>query len=415
MTLAEHSYRAAMLFGSIAAGPAFYLHSRGRRRLVERYGIWDIDSPSEVLWFHGASVGEIGGLLPILKSWRSLGMEEKVLLTATSPTGLGKENPELSYQRLLPFDHPFWIRRALKNIKPRAFIFGETEIWPETIRILDEQKVPLYMVNARITDYSISGYSRIGGFVERSLRRLSGIYAATELDAERFIKFGADPSIVKVFGNAKFDRPPSIGTSDEAFQLKKEVFANDLPVLVLGSIHPGEEPFWFDEISRRAGEFNTVVAPRHSERFGFFAEEFEKRKILFSKRSELGNEKVAGNVLLLDSLGELDKFYSIADVAFVGATLVDIGGHNPLEPAAYGAAVVLGPNTKKIAELVVDLESADALRRIATADDVRRIVEMMINNSTEIKKIGNAAKRVFQNFLGASSRIAEALAEELKL
>lgn len=414
LNLFKVGYSLATLVASPLLVPFFCLKPRGRMRLRERFGAWDLDL-SECLWFHGASLGEINGIIPLIelakRKWPGLA----VLVTATSLTGLERAKEVANEVRLLPLDHPWWIKRALQRINPRVFVFGETEIWPALIQELSNRNVPMYMVNARISDKSYGSYNLFRPFLKFLFSKLESIAVADEVSKQRFLALGAETGKVYLAGNAKYDRAPSITSVAERVALKQTVFDNAYPVLVLGSLRPNEETYWFPAIAHilnSGAKLNIVVAPRHREKFEYFAQALTRFCLPFKRRSEVGAGGNLGSantaeVLLLDTLGELERFYSMANMAFIGGTLENLGGHNPLEAAAYGACIVLGPHVQNIRELASQLESTNAVIMVQSEQDIERALQGLQAGEKYIVETGGRAQELCKKHQGAGARIVE--------
>ncbi len=402
----------------LASAPIFLLmltRERGRARIFERFGKWGLEL-NDCIWFHGASMGEINGLLPVIKKMKEAQPTLPILVTATSVTGLEKAKEAANYVRLLPLDNPFWLQIALKKISPRAFVFSETEIWPALLDYLFGRKIPMLLVNARISDKSWPSYQKMQGLVAPSLKQLSAILVSSQQSADRFQALGAKPESIEVLGNAKYDVKPSISSAEEAYKLRQRFFSNGAPVLVLGSVRPEEEESWFGAVKKANagsdGGVNLVLAPRHKEKFTYFEEALKRFAIDYVKWSQIRDSQSADvpggrRVVFLDTMGELGAVYSIADVAFVGATLVNIGGHNPLEPAAYGACVVMGPYVQNVSDVLTAMKEKDACIQIQSGEEVEGIVGRMCRNDPTLKEIGGRGKAVWESYRGASDKILD--------
>ena len=414
MTFGRRLYGIATFAISIPLFPLLLLKKRSRERVLERYGIWNLSLP-ECAWFHGSSMGEINGLLPVIRKFKEKYPELPVLVTATSATGAEKALSVTPHVRLLPFDSKVWLRQALKKVSPRVFVFAETELWPELVDLLHERRVPMYLVNSRISDRSWPNYQRMKGYIAPLLKKLSAVLVSSRQSADRFIQLGADSSLVEVLGNAKYDVKPALSSSEEAMRLKSRFFKEDLPVLVLGSLRPGEDAVWFPAIRkcfRQGMKFGVVIAPRHLEKVGFFSNELNSAGLEFSLWAEIkqgARGPVDGEhpVVMLDTMGELNSVYGMADLAFVGATLVNIGGHNPLEPAAYGACVLVGPYCQNVSDVLAAMKENDAFVMVASQSDAEDVAAKMANRDASLRQIGERGRAVWQSYTGASEKILE--------
>lgn len=412
MSIVRNLYGALTLAASFPLSLIMLASRRGRSRLKERFGLWSLSLP-ECLWFHGASLGEINGLVPLMNRFKAQYPTLPILVTATSISGLERAAGSADYVRLLPFDNSLWLKLAMRDVKPRALVFAETELWPCLIDEVAACSVPLYLVNARISDFSYSRYKAMRKLLEPGLKKISLILTANEVSRLRFIELGAVPDRVKVAGNAKYDIKPLVASSEEALKLRRLFFSDDHPTLVLGSLRPGEEDVWFPALKaalQSGAKLNVVVAPRHQEKFDFFASRLNQVGLKFERWSE---RQVAGcrqaangkTIILLDTLGDLSRVYSFADASFIGATLVPIGGHNPLEPAPYRSCLVLGPYVNNVADIVELLKEQGGCYAVKNSQDVKDFLSRFCARDEELKLIGSKAFEVWQSMAGAVDRI----------
>lgn len=413
MSIASALYSSATCLLSLALFPLFMTRPRGRYRIWERYGRWG-SGQDEVIWFHGASAGEMNGIVPVMRSMREHYPGLCFLATCTSPSGLdvAAQHAELRY--LLPFDSGAWIGGALRRVRPKLFVFAETELWPGLLARLEREGVPSAMINARISDFSIGHYRLARPLVAPALRRLSCILTASEEARTRLIELGADPSVTEVCGNSKYDLKPSLSGERERGELRARFFEDGAPVLVLGSLRPGEEDLWFPALAEAYAQgkrLNVIVAPRHREKFDYFADRLSSSGLSFRRWS--GGASAQAPVVLLDAFGVLEQAYSFADLAFVGATLVNIGGHNPLEPAAYGVAVALGPYAQNVRDIRAELERRGACLALSDRATIGHAIELVASRSRDLSEMGQRAREVWAANHGASARIVDRLAKLL--
>ena len=401
----------------VAAG--MIASARGRIRLRERFGNWEQFEEPVSWWFHAASVGEVQGIVPLLRQLRERYPAEVSLLSCTSPTGLERSGNLVRYHRILPFDAPWCVRRALARVPQAELVLTETELWPELIRQVLERNMSCHLINARISDYTIGWYRRMRGLLAPLLTRVASVCVADVKQRERYIELGVPRERVFLTGHTKYDTDVVLPSQDERQALRKKFFPliNDQEsILTLGSLRPGEEEYWFDayrSARQASAPVRLVVAPRHAEKFNYFAGQLEKRGLEYRRFSELQQEG-AGDppVVLLDAMGVLQQVYSCSEVAFIGATLVDIGGHNPLEAAAYGVPVCLGPYTSVISEVVAELERVGGVRRVASRDDIVSLIDELVVAPQGLQRIGQNALAVVAHHRGASERVLSVLRNE---
>jgi len=387
---------------------AYLARPRTRARFSERLGVWQLP-PQEVIWFHGASVGEVNGLIPLIERTRQAAPGVRILLTAGTVTGLERGAPYVDETRVLPIDHPWCLRRALRGVSIRCFVYGETELWPALLTTLVERRVPLILVNARMSDRTLHGYLRFRSLFAPLLAAHTCIAAGDAESYERFLRLGAPSSLLKLCGNAKYDLPLVLSTSSERQRFESGFFVSRAPVLVLASIRPGEEGWWFDVIRNayQGGRtFSVIVAPRHPEKAEYFARALAAAGVSFVKRSEqTRGEPTELPVILLDTMGELSRVYPLAALVFVGASLVDIGGHNPLEVAMHGVPVCMGPHNQNVRGIVRELEAVQALHTVRTRRDVEELFQAFLSGSSQLAESGRRGVSVWRNNVGAADRI----------
>lgn len=391
---------------------------RGRIRYSERLGRWG-EIPGTPWWFHGASVGEVQGLSPVLRLFRERFSSEQILLTGTSPTGLERGAALADWTRLVPIDSPLLVRRALRSVRPKQFVVAETELWPELMREALARKIPLSIVNARISDYTQAWYARLGSLFRPIISECRLICVPDEQQRDRYIALGATPDRVHVTGHTKYDVEPKFPGSEKGAECKEALFcglSEHSRILVLGSVRPEEETWWFaacEEAWRKGLDLRLVVVPRHQERFSYFASALSARGIPFERRSEMSpGEATSEKVLLVDQMGKLEACYAAADLAFVGATLVDVGGHNPLEPAMYGVPVVVGPHISVIRNIVGELTQAQGVFQVSSAVHIHDLIQRLFAGSSGLAEVGAHGQRVWERHRGAAERVLRLLVGE---
>lgn len=415
MKLAARLYGGLTTALAVVVAPFFILHKRGRAGLSERFGSWSLDVP-EVVWFHGASLGEMNGLVPLMQRWRDRFPEVPILATATSTTGLDRAREAADHVRLVPFDSATFIRRALGGTKVRAFVFGETEIWPGLIEELNRKGVPLVMVNGRIGTSSYRRYRRWASLFTPAFGALRCVCANSEGDRVRLIELGVSEDRCVTIGNSKYDGEDfSLGESERA-QLRERLTPHGKPVIVLGSVRPGEEEWWFPVLQRfREAPVVVVVAPRHPEKFPWFADALARADLPFRRWSY--PESSAGerglDLVLLDSLGELRRVYGVADLAFVGGSLVDWGGHNPLEPALLGVPVATGPYMSSVNDVVAAFDESGCRILIENRASIEELVTRVVEGDRSLQEMGARARAIALRFTGAADAVFACIVDVL--
>ena len=364
------------------------------------------------IWVHAVSVGEVLAVSRLVEELKSAHPEAQVFVSTTTATGqrLARERFGDAQCFFMPLDFGFAVRAYLKALQPRLLVLAETEFWPNLLHLARKRRTAIAIVNARISDRSFPRYRRFGWFFRRVLSNVDLFLGQTAVDAERLREIGAPTTRVQVSGNLKFDiRRPSGAKLVE--ELRRALPAGS-PIIVCGSTAEGEEEALlraFKEIQKQFPSAVLVLAPRHPERFDKVASLIASLEIAFVRRSSwTASCPITGGVFLLDSVGELASMYALADIAFVGGSLVPTGGHNILEPAQYGLAIVVGPHTYNFREIVSIFENGGALR-VTDAAQLGATWLALLNNPEERKEFGLRAKELFAQHAGATGRSVHAL------
>ncbi|WFP50929.1 lipid IV(A) 3-deoxy-D-manno-octulosonic acid transferase [Methylomonas sp. EFPC3] len=389
-----------------------------RRRWRERLGIYPFQSRQGVLWFHAVSVGEAEAASPLIKWMQSQYPELPVLVTTTTPTGSARVRAVLADRVehvYLPYDLPLVVGRFITHFRPRLAVIMEKEIWPNLFAACAEASIPLYIVNARLSERSAQSYQRIPALVRPALAGVAAIAVQTVDDRTRFIQIGAQPDRVRVLGNIKFDVTVAPEVVGQGQALKAQAFAGRW-VLVLASTHHGEEDVFLElypQLKAALPELLLLIVPRHPERFQTVRALCEQRGLQVVMRSEQRACGAQTDVYIGDSMGELKMLYAAADAAFVGGSLVPVGGHNVLEPAAAGVPVIFGPEMFNFQEIAERMLAAEAAVQCAGAQALPAAV-LRLYQDIDFKNrlVGNARQFVADN-QGAAERTAALLAESL--
>ena len=376
----------------------------------ERFGFGERLPPGGV-WVHAVSVGEVNAAAALVTTLRERYPNVPVLVTTLTPTGAVRARAlfkDLAQVRYIPFDLPGSVRRFLKRVQPRLAVIFETELWPNLYYQCARRKIPLVLASARISARSVSRYRKLGSLFRDALARPVVVAAQAQADASRFVSLGADPERTHVTGNIKFDFsvPQDIGVRGRRL---RELYAASRPMWVAGSTHGGEEEIVLDaqQIVRGAHpRALLVLVPRHPPRFNEVAHGLQRAGIRFVRRSQQGSAAAASaDVLLVDTLGELLDFYAAADVAFVGGSLVPIGGHNLLEPAALGLPILTGPyngNSVDIAKLLIECGAAEVVR---DADELGARVAVLLSDPDERGRLGAVGRDCVDSNRGALGKL----------
>ncbi|MGR9088060.1 MAG: lipid IV(A) 3-deoxy-D-manno-octulosonic acid transferase [Gammaproteobacteria bacterium] len=338
------------------------------RRWSERFGFYPdgVQADRGVFWFHAVSLGEVEALFPLLRRILQQLPGAPVLITTMTPTGSARVKAVMKdtvAHVYLPYDIPFAVKRFMNRFQPRMAVIMETEIWPNLYAFCGKNQIPLYVINARLSERSVRGYNKISALIRPALSEVKLIAAQTRDDAGRFMAIGAAKEIVKTLGNMKFDLEIPEAMIESGLNIKRHLF-NDRFVWLIASTHKEEEAIFIDlykKIKAKIPELLLVLVPRHPERFGEVRVLCEQHRLNVVSRTTGLACGVDTDVYLADTMGELKTLYAASDVAFVGGSMVPVGGHNILEAAAVGVPVMFGPhmaNFKEIADAVLQQEAA---------------------------------------------------------
>lgn len=393
---------------------AYHLIWRGFRfhgyfqRWDERYGIYRKPAQPVDVWLHAVSVGEVNAAAPVIDALRKHRPELRWLVTTITPTGserveaLWGDAVEHVY---VPYDLPGAVGRFLRHYRPGVALIMETELWPNLLFGCRDHGVPAYILNARLSHRSLRGYVVLRPLISRALRTLRRIAAQSAADAKRFIALGAAQAQVVNAGNLKFDIGVPAGL--DAFIHTFREHAAERPVWIAASTHADEEAAVLAMHRQLRSQYPGLLllwAPRHPERFLRVAEMAREAGLQVATRR--GEEWPAGDsdVFVIDTLGELTRFYACADVAFVGGSLQPVGGHNLLEPASVGTPVVTGPHLHNFSEISRRLKEADALVVGVDAEDVGRGLKRLLGDADARTAMAQAGLTLVEHGRGALDR-----------
>ena len=385
-----------------------------RHRWRERFALYNKRYPKDIIWFHAVSVGESEALFPLVRQIQKQYPNLKVLITTTTPTGSARVKAVMQDAVIhvyLPYDIPDAIYRFMRCFKPKLAVIMETEIWPNLFLACGKRGIPLYIINARLSENSARRYKKIPMLVRSALAQVSLIAAQTEDDAKRFISIGADSAKVKTLGNIKFDIKVSQETIEQGIQIKVDLFSGRF-VWLIASTHKDEESIFlalYQELKKTIPELLLVIVPRHPERFSEVRKLCEQQQLLVVLRTTKTRVGAETDVYLADTLGELKMLYATADVAFVGGSMVPNGGHNILEAAAVGVPIMFGPYMSNFKDIARGVLAANAA--IQCQDKEALILKLLMlyhQPSSRATLAENAKAFVIQN-QGATDKICKTL------
>jgi len=399
------------------------------------------------LLFYGVSVGEVIAMENLIKKTREIFPDVNIILLTGTKTGqelahkkLGEICDFISY---FPFDFPFCVNNMLKKLKPDAIFVMETELWPNFSYITNNKKIPFYIINARISDRTYKSYKRLSFFFAPILKRYTAIFPQSEQDSTKLISIGANPETTTVMGNLKFDikNPGGNGLNFSTEPQHK--------IILAGSTHSGEEKIIlgiFNDLKKEIPNLKLIIAPRHPERNEKVFELMKNTGFICSKRSDFtphpnqplpnppledslgrvpqgGRENLTvfeqNDIILLDTMGELGKFYSVCDVAFIGGSFPHnggdnksgkgVGGHNPLEATIFNKPVVSGPSTHNFKDIYAILTSTDCAKITNTSEELKNSLKKLLTDEEFYQKASKDCEKVFEQNKGALNFVLNVL------
>jgi 3-deoxy-D-manno-octulosonic-acid transferase len=387
-------------------------------RWQERLGIYKSPSKQHSIWFHCVSVGEAEAAFSLIRLMQAEQPAQRFLVTTTTPTGSARVKAVLADQVehvYLPYDLPVILKRFFAHFQPKMAVFMEKEIWPNTFAACAVQNIPLFVISARLSARSAQAYKKIPYLVKPALQSVTLIAAQTEADAKRLIEIGALPEHVKVLGNIKFDLSIDDNVLVAGQALKQQVFDGRF-VWIWASTHHDEESQLlsvYPQLKNQIPNLLVIIAPRHPERFESVKKLCQQQGLNTVMRSEAAGVSQATDIYVADSMGELKMLYASADVAFVGGSLVAVGGHNVLEPALIGTPILFGPqmfNFKEIAERILAEQAAVQCQNV---DEIAAAVTKIHADQNYKNMLIARAKAFVLRNQGATRRTADMLSQRL--
>jgi 3-deoxy-D-manno-octulosonic-acid transferase len=419
-------YNVLLLFALIISAPwwlwEMLRHGKYRTGWRERWGVVPDRLFNSVavntIWIHAVSVGEVLAISEIVAELKKSLPGWRIVVSTTTDTGqrLARERFGENDVFYLPLDLPFCVRPYLSALRPKLLVLAESEFWPNLLHLSRESGAIVAVVNARVSDRSLPRYLRFHKPLQRVMQNVQLFLAQSDEDGRRLVQIGAPAERVHGGGNLKFEvKPPA--RSQILGLLKKAVAREDIgPFVFAGSTLEGEEAMLlaaFREVVARYPGALLLLAPRHPQRFASVASLLASSGIKFQRRSEWDGERpLVGGILLLDSIGELSSLYELADLAFIGGSLVPRGGHNVLEAAQFGVPILVGPHTENFRDIVQVFRSADALVVVTPESLTPTVLQLIEDYDTRIALGGRAAELMRQQ-QGATERTMTALMQLL--
>ncbi|HCY86039.1 MAG TPA: 3-deoxy-D-manno-octulosonic acid transferase [Desulfobacteraceae bacterium] len=412
--------------------PFLWVFSEKRRaNLLQRLGFFTgipVKSPgTRRIWVHALSVGEVNSAVPFVKGLKERVPDAEIVLSASTRTGFetarrlmdpseksGLTDSPVSVITYFPYDLWMSVRYVTTRIRPDLVCLVETDLWPGFLSTMNAKNIPVVLVNARLSERSLKGYLKLGRFASLFFSSLSHVMAQTKKDAHGFNQLGLPAEGISVTGNIKFDQPALALDRDEKNNLRERFgITAGQPVWIAGSTHEGEEPILteiFMRVRVAVPDLKLIIAPRDPARSRTLMRALPQR-LSSACLSDTLPAKVNSDVVFIDSLGELARAYAVCDLAFIGGSLVPLGGHNPLEPAMFGKPVLFGPymtDFHEVADWLTDAGAAHVIDGVQTAE---KTVMVLLTDAGRREQAGNAARDVFLNNSGAVENILDVMEE----
>lgn len=389
-----------------------------RHRWGERFAFYNRKFARNVIWFHAVSVGEAESLFPLVKKIQQHHPDATLLVTTTTPTGSARvkavmqESVEHVY---LPYDIPCAVSRFMRCFKPKIAVIMETEIWPNLFACCASNDIPLYIINARLSEKSASGYQKIPALISPALAQVKLIATQTQDDAQRFVAIGAKTEAVRTLGNIKFDMDVSNDVIGQGLQLRADLFGGRF-VWLIASTHKDEETIFLEiykEIKQKVPELLLVIVPRHPERFGEVKKLCEQHHLAVVMRSSGEACHQLVDVYLADTMGELKMLYAASDATFVGGSMVPVGGHNILEALAVGTPVLFGPYMANFKEIAQGVLRHDAAKQCQNKNEIISAITVLHADAAYRQSLAEKGRAFVLQNQGAITRIFDMLNQDI--
>jgi len=393
--------------------PAYHLRWR------ERFGyVTGLEGNKPIIWIHAVSVGEIQASRPLVEYLNQHYPDYQILVTTVTPTGAATAAQiygGIIQHRYFPYDLPGAVKRFLATVNPVILLILETEIWPNLYRQCRAADIPVLLLNARLSERSLRGYRLLKSLTQQTLQYTRCIAAQSTADAKRFIEAGAPADRVMVMGNLKFDISIAASVVEQGAVIRRKFMVNR-PIWIAASTHQGEESLLLDALTivrQNLPDSLLVIAPRHPERFQSVIDLCVKRGFHTVSYTQQDSYDPNAQVFVLDTLGQLLMYYAAADIAFVGGSLVPVGGHNMLEPACLGLPVLTGSYLFNFTEIASLLANVDALIQVTSAEQLASKVLELFSDGNQRYNMGLRAKQVVLENQGSINKVDRLLKQYL--
>ena len=388
-----------------------------RQRFTERLGYLPSSLPRHALWLHAASVGEVQACVPLVKAWQQAYPKKPIVISTFTPTGaehVARVFAGSVHHVYLPLDYPWAVQGFLRALKPSMLVLMERELWPNLLAGCQHFQVPVLLANARLSERSLRGYQRLHWGVSPMLQAISHVAAHSLADAERFVRLGVAAERVSVVGSVKFDIQVPPQALEQGQKLRRQ-WGKERRVLALASSHEGEDELLLHHFSFLKTQFPDLLLmliPRHPERFDAVVQKAAEGRWSVCRRSSDELPTPTTEVYIGDTMGEMLLMLSAADVVIVGGSLIDDGGHNPIEPAALGKATLMGPFHQHFASIVADLMAEEAMDILSIdAEPLRQRLYELLASEAQRTLMGQRAFNVVEDNRGAVQQLLQLMVE----
>jgi 3-deoxy-D-manno-octulosonic-acid transferase len=397
----------------------FLIKPKLRAGFWQKIGIYPNINSLNTIWIHAVSVGEVNAVENFIKEVRKQYPSISIVLTTVTKTGQlvakNKLSNVVNHILYFPYDFIFSVKAAIKAIKPQAVIIAETEIWPNFSHEIKKNGTPLIIINGRISPGSYKNYKKFSFFFNKFLNNYSLILMQTDDDKKRIIEIGANPDIAETMGNLKYDNPCTI-TQNDINIIKESLKKETQKIIIAGSTHKGEDEIilnTYKKLKREHSDLKLIIAPRHPERNNQVLKLISETGCKYGLRSQNNNFDET-DIIMIDTMGELNKIYSVCDIAFIGGSFSNTGGHNPLEPAIYGIPVISGPTVFNFKDIYSYMKTQKAAFIVNNEDELCDIFKTLLNNSEMYQKTSINCKNIFETNKGATKYALTKLQDIIK-
>ena len=378
----------------------------------EKFGLLNVPKMSEKrIMFHGVSVGEVIALENVVKKAKETFPDYEIIVTTGTKTGQDiaqkKYKDIASFVTYFPYDIPCFVRSFLNKVKPSMVFIAETELWPAFSYFCKKKNIPLFIINGRISDATFNSYKRFAFFFKQMLKNYTGVYTQSQIDNDKMISIGSNPETTKVMKNLKFD----VKRAECDIQIGQE-FGR---VIIAGSTHAGEDEIvlsMFEFVKRDFPDAKLLLAPRHPQRVPQVEELVKLTELNYGLRSK--NDTFENNeIVILDTLGELGKMYSICDIAFIGGSFNKTGGHNPLEATVYDKPTITGPSIHNFRDIYWILSQSSAGKIVQNGEELTAYIKKLMGDKEFYNQACADCKTVFTEQQGALDFVINRIKEEI--